>query len=195
MIDYNAIFQEFKDGRLDSFYDYMYAGLLLYAARTLGDEQTYLAEDCVQDAVMDAYINRGRFEAFMPWRSYLMTCVRTRALKVLRRDNARRNYMQNVDTDTVERELSYALIRQETFDTLRAAILTLPPEYSEILQMSFVEGLKIPEIASRLRVAEITVKKRKSRMLEMLREKLGASTGDEVSFYLWLMLAVPVLEH
>lgn len=190
MIDYGSIFQSFKSGRLYGFYDHMYAGLLLYAARTLGEEQAYLAEDCVQDAVMNTYINRKRFDDSMQWRSYMMTCVRNRALKVLRSDNARRNYMQNVDPDAVERELTYALIRQETFDTLNAAIQTLPTEYRDIVELSFVQGLKTPEIAALLNVAEITVKKRKARLLEMLRGKLGDASHEDVSLYLWLMFAL-----
>lgn len=189
MIDYGSVFQAFKTGRLYEFYDHMYAGLLLYAARTLGEEQAYLAEDCVQDAVMNAYVNRSRFTDSTHWRSYMLMCVRHRALKVLRSDNARRNYMQNAAPETVEREMTYALIRQETFDTLRAAIQTLPQEYREIVEMSFVQGLKTPEIAALLNVAEITVKKRKARLLEMLRGKLGIADGDDVSLYMWLLLA------
>ncbi len=43
----------------------------------------------------------------------------------------------------------------------------------ELMRMSFIEGLRNAEIAERLGVAEITVKKRKARMLAMLRERLG----------------------
>jgi len=187
MIDYGAIFETFKSGRLNDFYNHMYAGLLLYAARTLGEEQAYLAEDCVQDAVMNTYLHRKEFSDSHHWRSYLVTCVRNRALKVLRSDNARRNYMENSDTDAVERELTYAMIRQETFDSLNAAIQTLPAEYREIVELSFVEGLKNSEIAALLNVAEITVKKRKARLLTLLRSKLGEASGDDIALYLCLI--------
>lgn len=39
--------------------------------------------------------------------------------------------------------------------------------------MSFEEGLKNAEIAAALGIAEITVKKRKMRLLEMLRKSMG----------------------
>lgn len=55
------------------------------------------------------------------------------------------------------------------------AIEELPAEYRTLLRMSFEEGLKNAEIAQRLGVAEITVKKRKAKMLEMLRDKLGGN--------------------
>lgn len=190
MIDYDSIFQSFRSGRLYDFYNHMYAGLLLYASRTLGDEQSYLAEDCVQDAVMHAYINRNQFADNVQWRAYMVTCVRNRALKVLRSDNARRNYMLNSDPEAVERELSYTLIRQETFDSLNAAIQMLPAEYREIVELNFVQGLKTPEIAALLNVAEITVKKRKARLLALLRGKLGEASGDDLALYLCLVMSL-----
>lgn len=55
------------------------------------------------------------------------------------------------------------------------AIEELPAEYRTLLRMSFEEGLKNAEIAQRLGVAEITVKKRKAKMLEILRSKLGGN--------------------
>ena len=45
------IFQEFKQGKIDQFYKIIYPQLLLYAVRHLGDNYSFLAEDCVQDAV------------------------------------------------------------------------------------------------------------------------------------------------
>lgn len=189
MIDYGTIFDAFRKGRLYDFYDHMYAGLLLYAARMLGDEHAYLAEDCVQDAVMNTYVNRWQFTDSLHWRSYMIQCVRHRALKVLRRDCAQRNYILNADADDMEREMTYALIRQETFDTLRAAIKTLPDQYREIVELSFVQGLKTQEIASLLNVAEITVKKRKARMIELLRLRLGTSRGEDVTLSLCLLTA------
>lgn len=57
--------------------------------------------------------------------------------------------------------------------TLYNAIRSLPEEYRELLRMSFEDGLKNSEIAALLGVSEITVKKRKARMLEMLRDAIG----------------------
>lgn len=59
----------------------------------------------------------------------------------------------------MERDISYALIRQETLDRLFAAIDRLPPQYREIFELNFEQGLKNKEIARLLDVAEITFKK------------------------------------
>ena len=75
----------------------------------------------------------------------------------------------------MEGDASRAMIEHEMLDALYAAIEDLPAEYRTLLRMSFEEGLKNAEIAQRLGVAEITVKKRKAKMLEMLRDKLGGN--------------------
>ena len=84
----------------------------------------------------------------------------------------------------MERDISYALIRQETLDRLFAAIDRLPPQYREIFELNFEQGLKNKEIARLLDVAEITVKKRKARMLEMLRGWLGPEADMLIILYL-----------
>ena len=52
------------------------------------------------------------------------------------------------------------------------AIQSLTDLQKDILRMSFSEGLKNAEIAQRLGIAEITVKKHKARLLAVLRGKL-----------------------
>ncbi len=42
--------------------------------------------------------------------------------------------------------------------------------------MSFDEGLRTREIAERLNIAEVTVKKRKARLIEILRARLDGKT-------------------
>lgn len=48
---YVEIFADFQKGLLTSFYQKMYAELMVYASRLLGAEFAFLAEDCVQNAV------------------------------------------------------------------------------------------------------------------------------------------------
>ena len=50
--------------------------------------------------------------------------------------------------------------------------------------MNFEEGLKNQEIARLLDVAEITVKKRKARMLELLRAYLGSDADALIVLFL-----------
>jgi len=51
---------------LDAFYAETYAGLLLFAARKLGSDYAFLAEDCVQDAIFSTYQKRSDFPTLFP---------------------------------------------------------------------------------------------------------------------------------
>ena len=186
MIDYNPIFKAFMKGRMHPFYDLMYPGLLRYAAGVLGNDLAYLAEDCVQDAVMATYTHREGLEDAFHWRSYLIQSIHNRALKVVRHNGVHSSFVEHDSSrQGVEPDVSHALIRQETLDTLYAAIEALPEMYREIFDLSFRQGLRNGEIARMLDVAEITVKKRKERLISLLRGKLG---GDMSSMDLLSLL-------
>ena len=90
--------------------------------------------------------------------------------------------IENDRDNQLDDDISVAMISQETFDMLYAAIDALPDRYREIFALSFEQGLKNTEIASRLGLSEIGVKKRKARMLEILRVKLGLKSRDDVIF-------------
>lgn len=171
-----TIYRRFIAGDMRPFYDRYYPGLLMYARRVLGTELEWMAEDCVQDSVMDAFQKRDTFESVEQWRAHMLACIRNKAVSALRRLSAMRNYTGQLDLSAYEADAHRALIELETLDALYEAIESLPAEYRTLLRLSFEEGLKNVEIAQRLGVAEITVKKRKARLLEMLRQRLGGNT-------------------
>lgn len=180
MIDYTPIFNAFLKRKMHGLYDVVYPGLLRNAAGVLGDELSYLAEDCVQDAIMATYANRSRLEDVAHWRSYLILSVRNRALKVLRHQDVKSSYEADAGDAEYVKDVSNELIWQETLDTLYATIDSLPGIYRDVFDLSFEQGLKTAEIADMLDIAEITVKKRKQKMISILREKLGNITTDEL---------------
>ena len=61
MAQTEQLLSEFKSGNIGTFYNELYAKLLVYASRHLGPDYAFLAEDCVQDAVYKAYEQRGSF--------------------------------------------------------------------------------------------------------------------------------------
>lgn len=178
MIDYSSLYDCFVRGQMGPFYQYMYPGLLTFASRLLGPSLAFMAEDCVQDAVMSTYQHCHELDDADHWRWYLMRCIRSRASNLLRHKGVEDVYASgSVEKESLlDKDISYDMIRQEIFDTLFAAIDRLPEELREIFHLNFEAGLKNAEIAELLGVAEITVKKRKARMLSLLREWLGPDT-------------------
>lgn len=187
-----TIFRMFVAGKMSPFYERYYPGMLMYASRLLGDDLGWMADDCVQDAVMDAFQKRYTFNDASQWRAHILTCIRNKSVSALRRLSAMRNYTADTPLHELsEGDAARAMIEHEMLDALYAAIENLPTEYKALLRMSFEEGLKNSEIAQRLEVAEITVKKRKARMLEMLRNRLGG----EIDLVLLTFILLPQYVH
>lgn len=182
MINYDAIFEDFKNGKVFLLYSRLYSGLLVFASDLLGPELAYMAEDCIQDAILDSYINRHSFVSATKWRNYLLTVIRNRAVDARRKFNSQLNFIKSDTGNLVDDDISVAMISQETFDRLYSAIDALPQRYREIFTLSFEKGLKTAEIASLIGLSEIGVKKRKARMLDILQIKLGLKSRDDVFF-------------
>ena len=173
MIDYVYIYDSFVKGKLHPLYNYMYPGLIRYASRLLGDKLSYMAEDCVQDSVLSTYAHRDKLETMDRWRSWLLVSIRNRANEISRKASYAEAYENNHNEDLIEEDISLAIVEQEVFNEIQAAVEQLPDLYKELFILSFEKGLRNAEIADKMCVAEITVKKRKARLIEMLRQKLS----------------------
>ena len=183
---YEQIFTDFKKGDITSFYQKMYPEMLIYTARLLGDDFSFLAEDCVQNAVFKAYSRQDNFATMPQWKVFLYTCVRNEAISILRKGQAQRIYLNR--QDELDEDFSLKLIEQETLTLLYNAIDTLPEKYKILFEMSFEQGLKNKEVAELLCVAEITVKKQKAQLIEQLRNRLKGKIDDSSLALLLLLL-------
>lgn len=72
------------------------------------------------------------------------------------------------------------------------AIDSLPEKYREIVTLSFEQGMKNAEVAACLGLTEIGVKKRKAKMIELLRQRLGRKSADEV---IAILMAASMINH
>lgn len=169
----------FQAGRMKPFYAVLYPRLLFYASRVLGPQLAYMAEDCVQEAVMSVYMRRSELRDVEQWRAWLLTAVRNNALMQIRRDDLSKRYAEQgmLSSDEAE-DVSLAMIEQNVYTEIFSIVKGLPEKYRVIFEMSFEQGLRNAEIAGMLNVAEITVKKRKAKLLDILREKLGRNVDE-----------------
>jgi len=111
-----------------------------------------------------------------------------RAISLIRKENAKGNYLnETFNPSMLTRDVMTDYIGVETRPRLFNAIATLPPELRQIFNLSFEEGLRNPEIAARLGVAEITIKKRKARLITRLRDIFGISPD--------LLLAIDIIYY
>ena len=97
MIDYESLYDNFVKGRMVPFYTVMYPGLLTFASRLLGPSLSFMAEDCVQDAVMTTYEHANEIEDAFHWRWYLMRCIRYKASNLVRHKGVADGYAQAIE--------------------------------------------------------------------------------------------------
>lgn len=185
MPDYDDIYESFRRGNLRPFYANIFPSLLRYARKLTGEQLSYLAKDCVQDAIFQCYMRRDSYASMSHWRNALFISIRNRVIDLIRKAECDHNYMESVLLGRDEDEdVSLAMIYQDVLEVIYAAVDTLPEKYRELFRLSFVQGLKNTEIAEILSVAEITVKKRKARLIEKIRQILGR----DIDTYLVLFL-------
>ena len=166
------ILTDFQRGKLKSFYRDVYPGLILYALKYLGEENEFLAEDCVQNAVFSAWERRDKFESIYTFKSFLYTSIKNEIVSIHRKNSARERYVQQLENDSFFRD---SVIDQEAQTLLYSAIEKLPEKARVVFEKSFREGLKNTEIAEKLELSDSSVKKYKATALDFLRERLDPS--------------------
>lgn len=177
MVTPEHILAEFKSGKLETFYKNTYGKLLLYASRYLGPDYSFLAEDCVQDAIYKAYQQRETFSSVATFKSFFYSCVRNAAIDILRKNHAQENYLSQQEENI---EFLNSIIEQETLNLLYDSIASLPEKYQKIFELNFQQGLKNAEIAALLGVTESAIKKQKAQMIELVRKDLKNKTGNDL---------------
>ena len=176
----DSIYKSFKRGDIHPLYAELYPSLIRYAVKLTGESLAYLSEDCVQNAILETYIHRKNLASTAHWRNCLYRNIRNRAIDLIRRAGYNQEFLDNaLLSDNEVDDISLAIIYQDALDVIYAAVDSLPEEYRKLFELSFREGLKNAEIADRMCVAEITIKKRKARLLERIRKVLGNDIDEK----------------
>lgn len=151
----------------------IYAQLTERTARALVIDRT-VAEDAVQEAWIDVWLNLSHFQLDRPFRPWLLTIVANRCRKSLRRNVLPvvqfDNCLSEILTSTADPETS--VLNTIYQDELRVAITKLQFEQQQILALRFFSDLKLEEIATVIDMPLGTVKSRLHRSLNTLRIKL-----------------------
>ena len=96
--------------------------------------------------------------------------ARNRCLNSLKREQVNQAYVDEANRES-EEYFQEEVIEQETYMLVRKAIEGLPPQMRTIIKYA-MEGLKNPQIASEMGIAEGTVHALKKTAYRKLREQL-----------------------
>lgn len=149
------------------------------ALRVIGDPRA--AEDVTQDVFLHLWERPGAFHPDRGGlRTWLGTLAHRRAVDHVRREEARRrravrDAAQAVCTPDVE-EMACALVAAER---VRAALLTLPDEQREAIELAYFGGKTYREVAVVLGIPEGTAKSRMRLGLRRVADALEASFPPE----------------
>jgi RNA polymerase sigma factor (sigma-70 family) len=149
------------------------------ALRILRDET--LAQDAVQEAFLAVWRSADRFLAERARAStWILTLVHRRAVDLVRREDRRRaepleRAPEPLAPSTAEEDVALGFERR----IVQEALLRLPPEQREALELGYYGGLTQSELAERLGQPLGTIKSRMFAGLARLRDLLAQAGLEE----------------
>jgi RNA polymerase sigma-70 factor, ECF subfamily len=158
------------------FYD-LYSSLLFsVAVKILRDQKE--AEDVLQDVFIQIWDKAKAFDAKLGKpSSWAMTFVRNKAIDRIRASQRRAKLVESATAEILPTQLegpsaNDSVCGREKAEFIRTAVIALPTEQRQAIEMAFFSGLTQNEISERLREPLGTIKARIRRGMLKLREKL-----------------------
>ncbi|MBL4795692.1 MAG: sigma-70 family RNA polymerase sigma factor [Pseudomonadales bacterium] len=136
-------------------------------------------EDCVQDCLIAIHQARHTYDSRRLFRPWLFAIVRNKAIDSLRHQ---RSYKLFLEKEQIDQELKNYQ-RQEDAEpcqqlednmTQGKLIQALAPKYREAIVLTKIIGLSTKEAASKLKIAETTLKVRVHRGISRLKKSFAA---------------------
>lgn len=131
-----------------------------------------LAEGTVQEVFLKLWQGRKKLAEVRDFQDYLFIITRNHIYNRFRRmaleQKVRETYSQNRPTSTTGTE--DAVADREYAALLQEALAQLPPQQKQVYHLAREEGLSHQEIADRLNLSRLTVKKHMAIALKRIRE-------------------------
>lgn len=161
---YSAIFREH------------YPGLVVAATRLLGERA--LAEEIVQDVMLELWRRRTSLLLTGPVRAYLLSATRNRSLNRLRQARTAQRGEVYVRGPSESPAADAGAMTGELERAAAHAIAGLSEPQREVFEMNRARGLTYNEIAQLLGISVKSVEARMGRALKQLRDALAAWLPD-----------------
>ena len=148
-------------------------GPLVGAAESMLRERA-VAEEIVQDVMLELWRRRETLAAEGSPQAYLFQATRNRALNHLRHLKVQRRGEPYATGPSSAPPAADARLAEEEIDAaVRQALGELPERTREIFELSRVHGLKYAEIARALDISVKTVEAQMGKALRIMREQLA----------------------
>ena len=156
-----------KNSFRELFNDY-FPVLCVFAGKYLKDEE--LCKDVSQETLLTYWEKRESFNDIYKVKSFLYTVARNRCLNLIKKERTNQDYhLRNRSEEAVFFEEN--ILEQETYLLVQKAIESLPQQMRTIIRHA-MEGLKNPQIAEIMGIAEGTVHSLKKTAYRKLRQEL-----------------------
>ena len=169
----------------EALYDRRQGGIYRYALRMSGSPT--IAEDVTQEVFLSLMRDHsGYLESRGTVKSYLYGMARHRLFRRLERE---RSLVSLTGSDEAMTETVYAqmrgtndpfgeLLRNETIDVVRQAILSLPENFREVVVLCYLQEMNYADAAAVIECPIGTVRSRLARARALLMNKLGQLASD-----------------
>jgi RNA polymerase sigma-70 factor (ECF subfamily) len=153
-----------------------YPGLVVTATRLLNERA--LAEEIVQDVMLELWRRRESLIFTGPVRAYLQQATRNRSLNRLRQAKTAKRGEVYVRIPTASPMADAKAVSAELQAAATRAIASLSEPQREVFEMNRTQGLTYNEIAELLGISVKSVEARMGRALKQLREQLAEWLPD-----------------
>ncbi|SMC64518.1 RNA polymerase sigma factor [Pedobacter africanus] len=165
----------FKAGDRNAYeqiYNRYWAIMYVYARKIMADADD--AQDIVQEVFTYLWHKGAELSIKTSLAVYLYTAVRYRIFDLLDHRKVRTDYKAYLQQfiDEGEYITDNQLRERELVAVIEREVALLPAKMREMFEMSRNEGLSHKEIAEKLGVSDLTVKKQVSNAVKILKEKL-----------------------
>ncbi|MDR6784001.1 RNA polymerase sigma-70 factor (ECF subfamily) [Pedobacter africanus] len=165
----------FKAGDRNAYeqiYNRYWAIMYVYARKIMADADD--AQDIVQEVFTYLWHKGAELSIKTSLSVYLYTAVRYRIFDLLDHRKVRTDYKAYLQQfiDEGEYITDNQLRERELVAVIEREVALLPAKMREMFEMSRNEGLSHKEIAEKLGVSDLTVKKQVSNAVKILKEKL-----------------------
>ncbi len=131
-----------------------------------------VAEDLVQDLLLNVWKNRATLQITATYRSYLFRAALHAALRHTERQKRQVAWEDANVVDMGTNSTLEHLNEQDAEAAVAAALATLPPQCRAVFLLSRQEGLSYQQIAETLDVSPKTVDNQMGKALRLLRQQL-----------------------